>query len=140
MRRPLLGIDHVALRCTDMKATEAFYGEILGLPIVERAGGTSEDWEGRAWRLASFRLPSGALLDFFEIEGAPRPVSRGALDTVQHVALAVATRVDLERWRARLAANGIAIPEEQDHGEGRHSLYCFDPSGNYLELTCRPAR
>ncbi|HKC51422.1 MAG TPA: VOC family protein [Myxococcota bacterium] len=140
MRSTLLGIDHVALRCFDTKATERFYGEFLGLPVVERADGMSEEWEGRVWRLTGFRLPSGALLDFFEVEGTQRPPSQGYLDTVQHVALAVATRADLEAWRVKLEGNGFPILEEQDHGEGRHSLYFADPNGHYVELTCRPRR
>lgn len=140
MGASLLGIDHVALACFDLKATERFYGEILGLPVVERADGVSQQWEGRAWRLACFALPSGALLDFFEVEGAERPEPRGYLDTVQHVALAVAARADLEAWRTTLATHGHPVLEEQDHGQGRHSLYFADPNGHYLELTCRPAR
>lgn len=140
MRSTLLGIDHVALRCFDTKATERFYGEILGLPVVERANGVSADWEGRAWRLTGFRLPSGALLDFFEVEGTQRPPSQGFLDTVQHVALAVTSHSDLEAWRVRLEANGCPILEEQDHGAGRRSLYFADPNGHYVELTCRLQR
>jgi len=140
MGTSLLGIDHVALACTDMKATERFYGEILGLPVVERADGVSQEWEGRAWRLAGFALPSGALLDFFEVEGAERPEPPGRLDTVRHVALAVAARADLESLRARLERSGVEIAEEQDHGAGRHSIYFFDPSHNYVEVTCRPGR
>ena len=37
MGSPLLGIDHVALRALDMAATEWFYGEVLGLPVVDEA-------------------------------------------------------------------------------------------------------
>jgi catechol 2,3-dioxygenase-like lactoylglutathione lyase family enzyme len=140
MASTLLGIDHVALRCFDSKATERFYGELLGLPVVERADGVSQEWEGRAWRLTGFRLPSGALLDFFEVEGTERPASQGTLDTVAHVALAVDTRADLEAWREKLERNGFPILEEQDHGKGRHSLYFADPNGHYTELTCRPKR
>jgi catechol 2,3-dioxygenase-like lactoylglutathione lyase family enzyme len=136
----LLGIDHVALACFDLEATERFYGEVLGLPVVERADGVSHDWEGRAWRLAAFALPSGALLDFFQIEGVEPPKPQGSVDTVRHVALAVATRADLESLRERLERFGIEIPEEQDHGGGRHSIYFFDPNRNYVEITCRPAR
>jgi catechol 2,3-dioxygenase-like lactoylglutathione lyase family enzyme len=140
MGASLLGIDHVALASFDMKATERFYGEILGLPVVERADGVSQGWAGRAWRLLGFALPSGALLDFFEVEGAERPEPRGELDTVRHVALSVATRADLESLRERLERSGVEIPEEQDHGAGRYSIYFFDPSRNYVEITCRPAR
>jgi catechol 2,3-dioxygenase-like lactoylglutathione lyase family enzyme len=130
MDAPLLGIDHVALRSFDLPATERFYSGLLGLPVAERAAGND-------WRLCGFRLPSGALLDFFETAGAERP---GTPDTVEHVALAVATRADLEAWRKRLEAAGCPILEEQDHGAGRHSIYFADPNGHYLELTCRPAQ
>jgi glyoxylase I family protein len=128
MEAPILGIDHVALRCFDLPATERFYGALLGLPVSERAGGAG-------WRLLGFRLPTGAALDFFEMDGAERPA---APDTVQHVALCVATRAELEAWRKRLEAAGSPILEEQDHGGGRHSIYFADPNGHYLELTCRP--
>jgi catechol 2,3-dioxygenase-like lactoylglutathione lyase family enzyme len=140
MRPALHGIDHVALTCFDLKATERFYGELLGLPVAERANGVSAEWGGRAWQLAGFALPDGTLLDFFSIEGEERPAPRGSLDTVRHVALAVASRADLEAWRKTLEAAGHPVLEEQDHGEGRHSLYFSDPNGHYLELTCRPGR
>jgi catechol 2,3-dioxygenase-like lactoylglutathione lyase family enzyme len=135
-----LGIDHVALRSFDLEATCAFYGKLLGLPLVEQAGGISQEWGGRSWRLAGFRLPSGALLDFFEVVGTPRPEPQGFLDQVAHVALQVGSRTDLEGWRERLRDHGCAIAEEQDHGDGRHSLYVTDPDGHYLELTCRATR
>jgi catechol 2,3-dioxygenase-like lactoylglutathione lyase family enzyme len=135
-----LGIDHVALACSDSKGTERFYGELLGLPIVASAEGVSEDWENRPWKVTCFALPSGAQLDFFRVEGFAPARQAGWRATVSHVALAVESRAALEKWRARLAEFGVAIAEEQDHGGGRHSLYVFDPNGHYLELTCRPER
>jgi catechol 2,3-dioxygenase-like lactoylglutathione lyase family enzyme len=139
MGSTLLGIDHVALRALDLAATEHFYGEILGLPVVDKAEGVSPEWDDHPWRLRCFALPSGALLDFFAIDGAPRAPKAGPawLETVAHVALGVRSRTDLETWRRRLEAHGFPILEEQDHGEGRHSLYVRDPNGHYLELTCR---
>jgi catechol 2,3-dioxygenase-like lactoylglutathione lyase family enzyme len=140
MGSTLLGIDHVALRCFDSNRTERFYGEILGLPVVERAGGKSELWDGRTWRLTGFQLPSGELLDFFEVVGTERPPSQGYLDTVQHVAIRVRTREDLELVREKLEASDCPVLEEQSHSEGRRSYYFADPNGHYLELTWRPNR
>ena len=139
MGSPLLGIDHVALRALDMAATEWFYGEVLGLPVVEKAEGVSPEWDDHPWRMRGFGLPSGAVLDFFEIAGAPEP-DRGKpawLETVAHFAIGVATRGDLEALRKRFKKNGVPILEEQDHGGGRHSLYVRDPSRHFVELTCR---
>jgi catechol 2,3-dioxygenase-like lactoylglutathione lyase family enzyme len=130
-------IDHVALECFDLARTEAFYGELLGLELRERASGTSADWGGAAWTLLAFALPAGGALDFFAIDGR-RPAERDrAFAPVAHVALAVESRAELEALRARLVARGVAIPEEHDHGPDRRSLYCFDPNGHYLELTHR---
>ena len=139
MGSTLLGIDHVALRALDMAATERFYGEILGLPVAEAAEGVSAEWDDHPWRLRGFALPSGAVLDFFAIEGAPGPARGGPawLETVAHVALGVRSRADLETWRKRLEEHGFPILEEQDHGGGRRSIYVRDPNGHYLELTCR---
>ncbi len=138
MRPTLLGIDHVALRALDLAATERFYGEILGLPVVGKMEGVSPEWDDHPWAMRIFALPSGGGLDFFAIEGAPQPQREPRwLDTVAHVASACDSRTDLEAWRKRLEAHGFAILEEQDHGGGRHSMYVRDPNGHYLELTCR---
>lgn len=139
MRPTLLGIDHVALRALDLAATERFYGEILGLPVVEEMEGVSREWDDHPWAMRIFALPSGGGLDFFAVEGAPRPPALRPrwLDTIAHVALGVPSRAELEGWRKRLEEHGFPILEEQDHGEGRHSLYVRDPNGHYLELTCR---
>jgi catechol 2,3-dioxygenase-like lactoylglutathione lyase family enzyme len=139
MGSTLLGIDHVALRALDLAKTERFYGEILGLPVVEKMGGVSQEWDDHAWEMRIFALPSGQFLDFFAVEGAPEPprLRPAWLETIQHLALRVGTRTELEGWRKQLKRHAIPILEEHDHGEGRHSLYVRDPNGHYLELTCR---
>lgn len=41
---------------------------------------------------------------------------------------------EIEPWRARLAAVGVALETEIVWPQGGHSLYFRDPSGNSLEL------
>jgi catechol 2,3-dioxygenase-like lactoylglutathione lyase family enzyme len=41
---------------------------------------------------------------------------------------------EIDAWKARLAAAGVAIESEIIWPEGGHSLYFRDPSGNSLEL------
>jgi catechol 2,3-dioxygenase len=135
-----LGIDHVALQSFDLGASARFYGEILGLGVLERGDGTSSEWGG-AWRFLSFELARGGELTLFELASAERPAARGALDAVAHVALRVGSRAELESLRKRLESHGVAIEEELEHDGGRrHSLYVFDPDHNYVELTCRSGR
>jgi catechol 2,3-dioxygenase-like lactoylglutathione lyase family enzyme len=135
----MLSIDHVALPCFDLAATEAFYGGCLELPVAGTFEGTSALWAGRRFTYLAFGLAGGALLDFFAIEGIARregdPVPAGA----RHVALGVGSRAELARLRARLEAAGVWVSGEVPHAEGRLSLYCFDPSGHQVELTHRAA-
>jgi len=139
MPEPALRIDHLALPCFDPEATRVFYGERLGLPLAASFRGTSSVWGDRGfWHLA-FALPDGACLDFFAIDGVARPEGDPVPVGARHLALAVRSRAELEGWRARLAAGEVWISDPVDHGEGRVSLYCFDPNGHQLELTHRPA-
>lgn len=45
-----------------------------------------------------------------------------------------ATRAEIDDWRARLTAAGVAIEAEFDWPNGARSLYFRDPAGNSLEL------
>lgn len=117
------GIDHVALAVRDVRASAAWYQDVLGLerrheavwgdfPAVVGLGGTS--------------------VALFPLEGAPRP--RPSRDTVamRHLAFRVG-RVNLESAKAELRERGIDFTE-QDHGISR-SIYFLDPDGHQLELT-----
>jgi catechol 2,3-dioxygenase-like lactoylglutathione lyase family enzyme len=127
-----LGLDHLALHCSDPAGTARFYGELLGLPVALKLSGVSEEWGGRAWSLTGYALPDGSELDFFAVAGHAPARLEGWRATVNHFAL----RIDsLDKWRARLAEFGVAIAEEQDHGD-HDSVYVFDPNGHYLELVC----
>jgi catechol 2,3-dioxygenase-like lactoylglutathione lyase family enzyme len=50
-----------------------------------------------------------------------------------HACFAVAED-EMDGWKARLAAAGIAIEHEQDWPRGGRSFYFRDPAGNSLEL------
>jgi catechol 2,3-dioxygenase-like lactoylglutathione lyase family enzyme len=44
MEKALLQLDHVALPIREVEASQRFYSEVLGLPLVEALSG--DDWEG----------------------------------------------------------------------------------------------
>jgi catechol 2,3-dioxygenase-like lactoylglutathione lyase family enzyme len=50
-----------------------------------------------------------------------------------HACFAVA-ETDLEYWKERLQAAGVAIEQEVDWPRGGRSFYFRDPAGNSLEL------
>jgi catechol 2,3-dioxygenase-like lactoylglutathione lyase family enzyme len=119
-----------ALYAADLDAAERFYGGLLGLPRVTRAGN----------RHVFFRLGGAMLLVFNPAETA-RPPAADALPVPPHggqgpghVAFA-ASDAEIDRWRDRLAAAGVAVEADfRWPGTGARSLYVRDPAGNSVEF------
>jgi catechol 2,3-dioxygenase-like lactoylglutathione lyase family enzyme len=118
-----------AVYASDLAAAEAFYGGILGLPVIAKVEG----------RHVFFRVGAGVLLVFdpaaTEVPSGnpalPVPVhgARGA----GHVCFA-ASREEICDWRKRLTAAGVEIEAEFDWPNGARSLYVRDPGGNSVEF------
>jgi catechol 2,3-dioxygenase-like lactoylglutathione lyase family enzyme len=129
-RPPPAAILETALYAPDLDAAETFYGTLLGLPVVTRAGD----------RHVFFRLPAAMLLIFNPAE-TERPAADPALPVPPHGArgpghLAFAATADeLDRWRARLEAAGVPIEADfRWPGSNARSLYVRDPAGNSVEF------
>jgi catechol 2,3-dioxygenase-like lactoylglutathione lyase family enzyme len=124
-----LAILETAIYAADLAAAEAFYGGLLGLPVIARVEG----------RHVFFRVGQGVLLVFnpaaTEVPSGnptlPVPVhgARGA----GHVCFA-ASRAEIASWRERFAAAGVAVEAEFDWPNGARSLYVRDPAGNSVEF------
>lgn len=119
-----------ALYAADLDAAEGFYGGILGLERVTRAGN----------RHVFFRLDAAMLLIFNPDETEIPPASDGLPVPPHggrgagHVAFA-ASGAALDRWRARLEAAGVAIEAEfRWPGSDARSIYVRDPAGNSVEF------
>jgi catechol 2,3-dioxygenase-like lactoylglutathione lyase family enzyme len=119
------GLAEVALYVSDLEAATRFYTEVLGLPLTAAFG------EARFLQTG----PHSTLI-LFTVAGIENRVSvipsHGAIGD-QHVALAVPS-AEMDAWRERLAAHGVAIEHEQDWSQGTHSIYFRDPDNNSLEL------
>jgi catechol 2,3-dioxygenase-like lactoylglutathione lyase family enzyme len=129
-RTPPSRILETALYAADLDAAEGFYGGVLGLPRVTRAGN----------RHAFFRLADTMLLVFNPAEtvrapsDAALPVPPHGATGPGHVAFA-ADAAALERWRERLEAAGVAIEADFRWPNGARSIYVRDPAGNSVEFT-----
>ncbi|MBS3981503.1 MAG: VOC family protein [Rhodobacteraceae bacterium] len=118
-----------ALYGSDLVAMEAFYVGLLRLDVIARVEG----------RHVFFRVGAGVLLVFdpaaTEVPSGnpamPVPVhgARGA----GHVCFA-ASREEIEGWRQRFLAAGVAVEAEFDWPNGARSLYVRDPAGNSVEF------
>jgi catechol 2,3-dioxygenase-like lactoylglutathione lyase family enzyme len=113
----------------DLDAAEAFYSNVLGLEWRARVGNRHVFFRCGEQMLLIFNpdvteLPPAA-------DGLPLPPhgARGA----GHVCFK-ASAEEIGRWRARLAALGIAIEAEFEWPQGGRSLYFRDPAGNSVEF------
>jgi catechol 2,3-dioxygenase-like lactoylglutathione lyase family enzyme len=133
-RPPPATILETALYAPDLDAAEAFYGTLLGLPKVTRAGN----------RHVFFRLADAMLLIFNPAETAKPPadpalpVPPHGADGPGHLAFA-ASAEEIDQWRQRLTAAGVAIEADfrwpgKDGAPGARSLYVRDPAGNSIEF------
>ena len=120
-----------ALYAPDLDAAEAFYGTVLGLPKVTRAGN----------RHVFFRLPAAMLLIFNSSETERPPAdptpsrSRPTAPAAPATSPSPPPPQELDRWRARLEAAGISIEADfRWPGSGARSIYVRDPAGNSVEF------
>ncbi|WP_296372107.1 MULTISPECIES: VOC family protein [unclassified Pseudonocardia] len=150
------GINHLALVCSDMRATVEFYSGVLGMPLIktiEIPGGGQHFF---------FDCGGGDCVAFFWFPDAPdgvpgvsAPAVRpgegdivSAVGSMNHVAFHVPVE-EFEAYRERLAAKGVDVSPILDHDnspstvarrfhEGVYvrSFYFQGPDGELLEFAC----
>jgi len=115
-RPALVGLDHVAFKISDTAASGAFYGELLGYPVVQpRMAGAP--LLVRVSRRQTIVLEPGLTPDVD--------------DRLSHVAFATS---DLPALQAYLASKQVAVEGPAGHSCGRVGLRAKDPDGNIIEF------
>ncbi len=122
--RPIRAILETCLYVDDLAAARRFYVDLLGLEVDSERPGV----------FLFLRLERAMLLLFdpqatARQSGVPAHGARGP----GHVCFAVA-EAELEAWKARLQAAGVAIEHEQCWPRGGRSFYVRDPAGNSVEF------
>ena len=114
-----------AVYVDDLESAEAFYGTVLGLPVIAREADRHVFFQvGPAQVLLAFLPQSTLKPDEFPAHGSTGP---------GHFALGIdAAALDL--WREHLTARGVQIEKELTWPRGGRSLYFRDPAGNLVEL------
>lgn len=119
-----------ALYVTDLDATEAFYGEVLGMERIARAEG----------RHVFFRCGEGVVLLFNAGATRQPPAADARLPVPPHGAVGqghlcfAASAAEIDAWKSRLEAAGVDIEADFEWPKGGRSIYIRDPSGNSLEF------
>jgi catechol-2,3-dioxygenase len=128
----LTGISHVGLTVRDVATSEAFYTEVLGLIrlFVERHS------VGDGYAVVMTRPGTALFLGLDHHPEADQQVFSERRTGLDHVALAVENRDDLDRWISHLDAHGIEhsaivdVDEPSPHAQ----MTLRDPDGIPVEL------
>ena len=123
----LTGFHHVAIICSDIDRSRAFYAGLLALPVL------AETWraERQSWKI-DLALPGGGQIELFSFPGAPARPSRPEAQGLRHLAFSVA---DVAAAKERLEAQGVAVEAIRvDEITGRRFTFFADPDGLPLEL------
>jgi len=114
-----------AIYVDDLPATEAFYGTILGLPVMSKEPGRHVFFQvGEASVLLAFLAET-------TLKGDPLP-PHGATGS-GHFALGIEAE-SFDAWRKLLQGPGVTIEKVVEWPRGGKSLYFRDPAGNSVEL------
>jgi catechol 2,3-dioxygenase-like lactoylglutathione lyase family enzyme len=114
-----------AIYVDDLRATETFYGTILGLQVIGKEPGRHVFFQvGEASVLLAFLAEETLKGDHLPSHGTTGP---------GHFALGIEAQA-FNSWRNLLQGHGVAIEKEVEWPRGGKSLYFRDPSGNSVEL------
>jgi catechol 2,3-dioxygenase-like lactoylglutathione lyase family enzyme len=119
-----------ALYVTDLAAAEDFYRDVLGLILIGKVDG----------RHVFFRCGECVLLLFNADATEVVPAADARLPVPPHGARGPghlcfsATAEEIDGWKARLTAKGVAVEADFAWPQGGRSIYFRDPSGNSLEF------
>jgi|SRR5581483_3486182 len=117
-----IGLRHVALRVTDMRAAEGFYVDLLGFEVE--------------WRPDADNLYLALRGDSLALHRADAIAPRGSLD---HIGIAYRRPGDVEAACKKLEAAGARVVEApRQHRDGAFSATVADPEGNHVQLICHP--
>lgn len=124
----VIELGHVVLYVRDADASRAFYGDVLGWPVVAtiNVGGA------RAVAFSAGRTHHELLL--IEVGPDATPLPTGRRLGMYHLGIKIGdTDDDLRAMLHRLADHHVTIVGHADHTI-THSLYVLDPDGNEIEL------
>jgi glyoxylase I family protein len=127
-----VGVNHLALICSDIERTIEFYTQVLGFPLTEL-------FQNRDLPSSThffFDIGNGNRLAFFDFPEHPMPATRESVGGMHHIAISV----DPDQFEAicqRLAERDIP---NLGPAQVTDSMYFHDPDGALIEVTRHPLR
>lgn len=119
-----LGLRHVALQVSDLKACEHFYTELLGMRVE--------------WRPDTDNVYLSGGQDNLALHRVDRTFGAEA-QRVDHFGFLLAAPEHVDDWHRYLSDHGVRIlTAPRTHRDGARSFYCEDPEGNRVQLIYHP--
>lgn len=126
------GMHHITAISSDLSATHAFFGDLLGMRRVKMTL-NFDDPSSAHWYWGDGAGRPGTLITYFQHDPAMRPRARIGVGQTHHFALAVTDDESQARWRERIVQAGIRVSPVMDRTYF-HSIYTNDPDGHIVEL------
>jgi len=136
------GVNHLAIRISDVARAKEFYGRILGLEVVPFPANLMDPDRQKNFRevVASSKgvaAPSGGIWfaagnTQLHLIVTPGNTERSASPFGPHIALEVE---NFDATKDMLAQAGINFLEAPNPRDARRQLWISDPDGNTVELT-----
>lgn len=121
----IVAVVETGIYALDLDKAETFYRNVLDLEVVGKEAGHHVFFRvGPSGMLLVFNAEAALKGDVLPAHGASGP---------GHFALGIRA-ANLDAWRDRLAAHGVAVEQEVTWPRGGRSLYFRDPAGNLVEL------
>ena len=134
----ITGIHHLGLTVSDVQRSARWYEEVLGFARVGSHGDATTERRKVFLRHAGFDIRLGLV----EHDRSSKHPFDETLTGLDHLAFAVPTHDDLERWASRLQELGVTCsPIAASHSiPGAAVLVFRDPDNIQLELFTDPTR
>jgi len=117
-------VDHIAINTHDMEATLQFYCGLLGMQLTR----TALTPDGRR----HYNVEIGGGTAFAIFDGA-KPSSEGTPQSLNHLALVVATPAEFDEAYERLRHHGVKVTDIIERSYGK-TFYFHDPNSIRLQI------
>jgi glyoxalase family protein len=126
------GMHHITAISSDIKRTQAFYTDLLGLQRVKMTS-NFDDPGSAHWYWGVDGGRPGTLLTYFERNPRREPRARYGAGQTHHFAMAVADEDTQLAWREKLVQAGLQVSPVMNRIYFK-SIYTSDPDGHIVEL------